>query len=70
MDVARRFRLATYRPARAGITFNQETDKTMKLTTLSLAIMVALGVAACGGSDNGGNTPADPPSQNPAPKAD
>ena len=42
----------------------------MKLTNLSLAIMVALGVAACGGSDNGGNTPADPPSQNPAPKAD
>ena len=42
----------------------------MKLTNLSLAITVALGVAACGGSDNGGNTPADPPAQNPAPKAD
>ena len=32
--------------------------------------MVALGVAACGGSDNTDNTPADPPAQNPAPKAD
>ena len=42
----------------------------MKLTNLSLAIMVALGVAACGGSDNTDNTPADPPAQNPAPKAD
>ena len=42
----------------------------MKLTNLSLAIMVALGVAACGGSDNTDSTPADPPAQNPAPKAD
>ena len=42
----------------------------MKLTNLSLANMVALGVAACGGSDNTDNTPADPPAQNPAPKAD
>jgi len=42
----------------------------MKLTNLSLAITVALGVAACGGSDNTDNTPADPPAQNPAPKAD
>ena len=42
----------------------------MKLTNLSLAIMVALGVAACGGSDNTDNTPADPPAQNPTPKAD
>ena len=34
----------------------------MKLTNLSLAIMVAVGVAACGGSDdNNSNKPADPP---------
>ena len=34
----------------------------MKLTNLSLAIMVVVGVAACGGSDdNNSNKPADPP---------
>ena len=33
----------------------------MKLTNLSLAIMVAVGVAACGGSDDNSNKPADPP---------
>ena len=33
----------------------------MKLTNLSLAIMVAVGVAACGGSgDDNSNKPADP----------
>ena len=42
----------------------------MKLTNLSLAIMVALGVAACGGSDdNNSNKPADP-STPPAPAPD
>lgn len=33
----------------------------MKLSNLSLAIFVALGVAACGGSNGGDNKPADPP---------
>lgn len=42
----------------------------MELTNLSVAIMVALGVAACGGSDdNSGNKPADPPAP-PAPAPD
>ena len=42
-----------------------EGSFTMKLTNLSLAIMVAVGVAACGGSDdNNGNQPADPPKPN------
>ncbi|WP_314777962.1 transferrin-binding protein-like solute binding protein [Cardiobacterium hominis] len=37
----------------------------MKLTNLSLAIMVAVGVAACGGSgDDNSNKPADPPKNN------
>lgn len=37
----------------------------MKLTNLSLAIMVAVGVAACGGSgDDNGNKPVDPPKNN------
>jgi hypothetical protein len=37
----------------------------MKLTNLSLAIMVAVGVAACGGSDDdNSNKPADPPKPN------
>ena len=36
----------------------------MKLTNLSLAVMVAVGVAACGGSgDDNSNKPADPPKQ-------
>ena len=37
----------------------------MKLTTLSLSIMVALGVVACGGSDNNTPPPADPPAPQP-----
>ena len=38
----------------------------MKLTNLSLAIMVAAGVAACGGSgDDNSNKPADPPKPTP-----
>jgi hypothetical protein len=37
----------------------------MKLTNLSLAIMVAVGVAACGGSgDDNSNKPVDPPKPN------
>ena len=37
----------------------------MKLTNLSLAIMVAVGVAACGGSgDDNSNKPVDPPKNN------
>jgi len=40
----------------------------MKPTHLSLAIMIALGVVACGGSDNNTtNPPADPQAQNPTP---
>ncbi|MDO4642258.1 MAG: transferrin-binding protein-like solute binding protein [Cardiobacteriaceae bacterium] len=40
----------------------------MKLTNLSLAIMVAVGVAACGGSDdNNSNKPADPKTPNTTP---
>ena len=42
----------------------------MKLTNLSVAIMVALGVVACGGSDdNNSNKPVDPPAP-PAPAPD
>ena len=37
----------------------------MKLTNLSLSIMVALGVVACGGSDNNTPPPADPPAPQP-----
>lgn len=33
----------------------------MKLSNLSLAVLVALGVAACGGSDDNNNAPQDPP---------
>ena len=37
----------------------------MKLTNLSLSIMVALGVVACGGSDENTPPPADPPAPQP-----
>ena len=37
----------------------------MKLSNLSLAIFVALGVAACGGSNGGDNQTQDKPQQNP-----
>jgi hypothetical protein len=46
----------------------------MKLTNISLAILVAVGVAACGGSDdNNGNKPVDPkpnPTPTPTPTPD
>ena len=43
----------------------------MKLKNISVAIMVALGAAACGGSDShDSNKPADPPAQPPAPTPD
>ena len=43
----------------------------MKLTNLSIAILIALGTVACGGSDNNSgnnNPPADPPAPQPKPE--
>ena len=39
----------------------------MKLSNLSLAVLVAIGVAACGGSDDNNNAPVNPPVVTPPP---
>ena len=64
---------ATSTPQASRKGLSTEGAYTVKLTNLSIAILIALGTVACGGSDNNSgnnNPPADPPhrSQNRKPR--
>ena len=62
---------ATSTPQASRKGLSTEGAYTVKLTNLSIAILIALGTVACGGSDNNSgnnNPPADPPAPQPKPE--